>query len=327
MEATKKIIKIDGIDIMAEDKDIPQVTLKFYPENPRIKTIIEAECGENPSQQEIESKMKTLDHVKELRRSIKANGGLLEPIIVKDNIVLEGNSRLAAYRLLCEEDPIQWGRIRATILPSNVSEDAIFSMLGTLHIVGKTPWNPFEQAGYISRRLSQSRKNIDAIASDLGLPRSAAKLMMATYNRMLANDDLEPSKWSYYNEFEKNSAIRKADENYPQLNIVDTILERIKADEFSDARELRKVGTIMKAEGETASEAIHSYIDGSMSIDEAVELVQSENKLSNLQSKIKNISQILEKEERSIIDNLTDTQLRFFLQSIQQRINHILTRL
>ncbi len=94
------------------------------------------------------------EHVKELKESIKSNGGLIDPIIVRDGdfVVLEGNSRLAAYRILYKTDPIKWAKIKVTLLPKDIPESAVFTLLGQYHIVGKDPWDPYEQAGYLYRR-------------------------------------------------------------------------------------------------------------------------------------------------------------------------------
>jgi hypothetical protein len=316
MEPTQKIIRIDGNDVIAMEMDIAQDGLLFYPENPRIKSIIEAECGENPSQAEIEKKMKSLEHVKELRRSIVANGGLLEPIIVKDNVVLEGNSRLAAYRILCELNPLQWGTIRATVLPNTVTDDEVFSMLGTLHIIGKTPWNPFEQAGYLKRRVSASRRPIEAIADELGLSVSSARKYIETYNLMSDNDDMIPSKWSYYFELVKNNAIQRANESYPQYEVKDTIVE--------DAREIRKVGKIMSATGDTAQDAIFGYLTGELTLAEGIELVESNSKFDNILSKIKSVTEAIIKDMPTLLNNRTDTALIYQISNLQQQLKNII---
>lgn len=324
MESTLKYLLIDGKTITAEEKDIPQCNLFFYPENPRIKSIIDAECGENPSQQAIESKMKSLENVKELRRSIIANAGLLEPIIVKNNVVLEGNSRLAAYRLLCETDPVKWGKIRAIVLPPDTTEDAIFSMLGTLHIVGKTPWSPFEQAGYLQRRITSSRRPIEAIANELGLSPSSAKLYIKTLEMMVDNNDAEPNKWSYYLEFAKNGQIKKAIESYPQYEIEETILEKIKNNEFPDSREIRKVGKIVSATNETAEEAIAGYLSGALTLEEGVELVENESKLTNFIVKTKSMTEYLVKNEESLREKAVDMALCLQLKQLKRLIMNIL---
>ena len=81
--------------------EIEQSKLKFYPENPRVYSVLNIN-NYVPTQKEIEELMCKKDHVKRLKESIKSNGGLIDPIIVRDGdfVVLEGNSRLAAYRML-----------------------------------------------------------------------------------------------------------------------------------------------------------------------------------------------------------------------------------
>ncbi len=226
METTQKIVRIDGTDIHAEEKDVNQAELLFYTENPRIKTIVDTSLGDSPSQEDIEKLMKGMEHVKKLRQSIIAHDGLMDPIIVKDNIVLEGNSRLAAYRLLAASDAVKWGYIRAIVLPSDVTEQNIFSMLGTLHIIGKTPWQPFEQAGYLYRHIRQSRKSIEGIAAELGISATDAKRYVQVYQLMIEHEDVVPTRWSYYFEMFKNPSIKKANENYPQYDIVESIIDK-----------------------------------------------------------------------------------------------------
>src|SRR5262249_48545141 len=55
---------------------------------------------------EIYEELLEQEHVRELKDDIKLNGGLIDPLIVKDNTfeVLEGNSRLAACRWLYKND-------------------------------------------------------------------------------------------------------------------------------------------------------------------------------------------------------------------------------
>ena len=79
--------------------------------------------------------MSKMDHVKELKKDIKSKGGLIEPIIVKKdtNEVVDGNRRLAAYRLLYHEDPVRWANICCEILPTSVTDDQIFDLIVKLN--------------------------------------------------------------------------------------------------------------------------------------------------------------------------------------------------
>lgn len=60
--------------------------------------------------------LKGMEHVKQLRVSIESNGGLIDPLIVRDGdfMVLEGNSRLAAYRLLCRTDAVNGEKLNVS---------------------------------------------------------------------------------------------------------------------------------------------------------------------------------------------------------------------
>ena len=139
--------------------EIEQSKLNFYPENPRVYSILNIN-NYTPTQKEIEQLMCKQDHVKQLKESIKSNGGLIDPVIVRDGdfVVLEGNSRLAAYRLLHKQDPIRWSKIKAIILPKNISDSAVFTLIGQYHIIGRKDWNPYEQAGYLYRTLKKTKK-------------------------------------------------------------------------------------------------------------------------------------------------------------------------
>jgi hypothetical protein len=155
----KSSLTLAGREIPVIHRFLSQVALKFYPENPRIYSMISAD-EKTPSQLEIEHRLGDMDHVKQLVQSIRANGGLLDPIIVRDGdcVVLEGNSRLAAYRLLAKSDPIKWGKVKCCLLPSTIEESLIFALLGEYHIIGRKDWAPYEQAGYLYRRGEKRRK-------------------------------------------------------------------------------------------------------------------------------------------------------------------------
>src|SRR6266704_984545 len=64
------------------------------------------------------------------RTTLKSNlrhGGLIEPMVVlRDTLeVIEGNSRLAAYRILAEKDPVKWQKAKCHILPAKINASLI----------------------------------------------------------------------------------------------------------------------------------------------------------------------------------------------------------
>ena len=134
----RDIIRISGVEYPATVKDIPPSELKFWVDNPRIYSIVHA-TREPLSQSEIEKELRKRDHVKELRNDISHHGGVIHPLLVqsKNGVleVIEGNSRLAAYRMLQEKDPIKWSAIRCRVV-SDIPIKAIYSYLKQEHIKG-----------------------------------------------------------------------------------------------------------------------------------------------------------------------------------------------
>ena len=93
-EQSKDSITIGNEKYPVINCELEQKKLQFYSENPRVYSILNINDS-TPSQDDIEKLMCTKDHVKQLKESIKSNGGLIDPIIVRDGdyAVLEGNSR------------------------------------------------------------------------------------------------------------------------------------------------------------------------------------------------------------------------------------------
>lgn len=217
--ATREIF-IGKTPVQVEDVEMNQVELLFYPDNPRVHNAMHSSENENPSQEELEKKMCALDSVKKLKVNIDAMGGLLQPIVICKNVVLEGNSRLAAYRLLAKENKVKWSRIKCTKLPDDIGEELILAFLGSVHLVGQTPWSPFEKASYIYRVKNKSRRPVKAMAEDMGLNVAEAELYVEVYETMLNAEDVKPTKWSYYFELMKNKSLRKVEKDYPQWKLL-----------------------------------------------------------------------------------------------------------
>jgi hypothetical protein len=195
-------ITINKQEVQVKSGRMRQSDLRFFPENPRIYSIVSAN-SETPSQKTIEQRLGEMEHVKQLVQSIRANGGLTDPLIVRegDNVVLEGNSRLAAYRLLCRNDPIKWGIVKVRLLPSDIGDDLIFALLGEYHIIGRKDWQPYEQAGYLYRRCMNYGVDPAALATEMGLATRTVNQLINTYSFMVNNKDNDVNHWSYYEEY------------------------------------------------------------------------------------------------------------------------------
>ncbi len=220
-EFTEGTLTLKKEEIVVKNCLMNQAELRFYTDNPRIYSFVFA-GDEELSQDEIEKRLTELDHVKQLLQSIKANGGLLDAIIVRegDNVVLEGNSRLAAYRMLCRGNPIKWGQIKCTLLPRDISEDHVFALLGEYHIIGRKDWAPYEQAGYLWRRKQKHGVPPDKMAKEMGLSVKGINHLIKVYSFMVKHHEDNPQRWSHYDEYLKSRTIDKAREYHPKMDQV-----------------------------------------------------------------------------------------------------------
>jgi hypothetical protein len=236
--ASGETLLIRGVEVPVQTTTLPQADLCFFVENPRVYSVLRADGGE-PSQFDIERRLLEMDHVKALIQDIKRDGGLTDPVVVRAGTleVLEGNSRLAAYRALAKGDPIKWGRMKARLLPENLDEALIFALLGQYHIKGKKDWAPFEQAGFLYRRSKAHDISTPQLAQEIGLSRRKVEHLIAVYQFMIDHGEADTARWSYYDEYLKSSAVRKARLAKPGFD--DLVVEKIKSGEIARAVDVR----------------------------------------------------------------------------------------
>jgi len=263
------ILQIKGEKIPVKVGDVNQFELNFYPENPRIFSIVHAEKS-NPNQDEIKETLLKLDHVKSLVKSIKNHGGLIDPVIVHGGNynVIEGNSRLAAYRYLASIDPIRWGEIRVKILPKDIKESFILALLGEYHIKGKKDWQPYEIAGYLYRQVENSNMEEEELANEMGMTKNEVKHLTSVYQFMIEHHTV-PSRWSYYDEYIKSKKFRKIRKEYPEVD--KTVVRQIKSGEIEKAVDLRDgIKKIAEAGGKTVKNFATGKVNFKTSVKRAV---------------------------------------------------------
>lgn len=264
-------LTLRGKEIKVRVGRLPQAELLFFPENPRVYSLLRKSDAE-PSQREIEDALREMDHVKLLVQSIKANGGLTDPLLVRgsDKVVLEGNSRLAAYRILAETDPIKWGEVKCKVLPGDVAESDIFAFLGQYHIVGRQDWQPFEQAGYLYRRHKRHGVSAGTMAGEVGLSTQDVTKKIETYEFMVRHGEEEASRWSYWWEYLRHRAISKARETYRQFD--ELVVGMVKRSEIPRAMDIReKLAKIASKSGKVLKDVALGKRDFDDSYERAVE--------------------------------------------------------
>ena len=282
---SEEILTVGKKDIPVKITELKQADLKFYPENPRVYSVLNG-ADANPSQEEIQEHMCSLDHVKQLRVSIESNGGLIDPLIVRDGdfMVLEGNSRLAAYRILNEKDPVKWGMVKCKILPADITDDTIFALLGQYHIIGRKDWEPFEQAHYLYRRHKQTKLPVDYMAKELGITKGKAEKMIQVIEFMIEKDDLNKRHWSYYEEYLKNAQLKKYRETSSELD--DVIATQVKTGAIQEAADIRKLGDVAKVGDKQSKKIMQKFISEDMSLYDAYEEMSDSGKLEDAIKKL-----------------------------------------
>jgi hypothetical protein len=321
-------ILIRGEEVEVKRGKIDHRKLKFYPENPRLYSLVRPDEGE-PDQEAIQDRLVKMDHVKELIQSIKENGGLMEPIYVHGETfeVLEGNSRLAAYRRLSESDPLHWAEMKCVLLPASFERERIFAFLGQLHIVGKKDWAPFEQAGLLvpadtSGRGSQSRR----LPGRSICQASEVRNLVRTYEYMVNIGDTDINKWSYYFEFVKSRKIASIIKKTPEF-------EKVPGREDQDGQ-IKKAADVRDAVPKLslANKAlIDKVVCGKVDLYDAVERVEGSGNADRTYLRLKRFRDWLVADETgAAIEGTSDearNKIEFELKQIAKRVQQQLKRL
>ena len=248
-----------------------------------------------------------MEHVKVLIQDIRRNGGLIEPIFVKrgTNEVLEGNSRLAAYRALALKDPVRWATIPAVVLPESFPESLIFALLAQLHVRGRKDWARYEQAGFLQRRFRVQAVDVPTLSSETGFTQREIKHLVDTYEFMTAVGDDDATHWSHYDEFRKSRKIRNACETYPTLE--DVVVRLIKGDSAFRAIDVRDRLPIV-CQG--PSRVLKKFAGGALSFEDAYEkAVEGGADNSALRRLTKHRHWLADAETVRLLTNATDGDL------------------
>jgi hypothetical protein len=219
--------------------------LKFYPENPRIASII-AKRGEKVDDDFIHRNLWDRNTTHRLKRNIEDHGGLQHPVIVYDDYVIEGNTRLCCFRHLWEETKDEkWRKINCQILLEALTKKQVNLLLGNEHIVGKIDWDTYEKGCWLTRMYKQDGYSYDDIKEITRLSIPLIKTHIDAYKTMVKENIFDTRKFSHFVQLFSNSEIKKI-KKQKDPTIVEKVVTAIKNDQFKDARDIRKVPAICK---------------------------------------------------------------------------------
>ena len=243
-------ITILGEEIPTDEKEIDINELRFYVDNPRIYSKLQGNTlfsdlkYDAEKQDYIQKEMWKEQSFKNLIPEIRKNNGLISPILVEytNYEVIEGNSRLAAYRKLHQEDPTdtKWHKIRCYVV-SNLTSDQIDAYLHVEHVKGKTEWTAYDKAHMAYKRIILDKKPLDEYAKIVGESEREIQKRIDTIQLMRDNDDKTKDHWSYYNVLVRNKIISEAckDTTETKKFLLEEIKNQKGGQESFEALELR----------------------------------------------------------------------------------------
>lgn len=252
-----KAIIIGGRSIRYEIEDVDIFSIDYYEENPRINYLISKYPPDQVNSSLIEKTLLSRDSTKDLIHSIEENGGLYEPILVYNGRVIEGNTRLCAYRRLYHKTKDNyWKLIKAHVILEELTAKEIFNILSNYHIKGKTPWDPYEKAACINKMIEQGQ-SVEDVAKAVGMSKNkvenqlkAYKVMRDKYLKKFEKDTGQISggleelkKFSYFEAFYINTNLAKRASQTPEF--VDQFVEWVAEGRIPKAQDVRELGNIL----------------------------------------------------------------------------------
>ena len=173
---------------------IPTDQIKFDRDNPRIKVALE-KYGDKLDDQRIRFALRTategsstVSSYRSLQDSIRAAKGISIPIVVwPENgrfTCVDGNTRLAIYHELKDENaPGDWAIINCLIL-DNPSQLDIETIRVTAHLVGAREWPAYEKARYLHQLRNLQFMDYDELIARCGGNRTTITQQIDAYHDM-----------------------------------------------------------------------------------------------------------------------------------------------
>ena len=319
MNPDETTIAIMGQHVPARHERIPIDQLHFLPDNPRVYAAIREMAdfdGLTPEEKQLRIYERLLQEasVKNLIPEIRRDGGLQDPITVRWDTrqVIEGNSRLAAYRKLADEsDDDRWINIRCLVV-TKLTDDQQTRLLGQAHLHGKTDWSPYAKALFCFRWVSEDKRHVSTLSNLSGISPAEIKKNVHTIELMKANDDNKLSHFSYYNVLVRSRPISAAIADSSELK--QTVLAQIKSEPFT-AQEMReRLPTVI-----AKPRILRKYEKGEVSLEDAYDRA----KISGAEQRLKKVRDGLDDIELDDIAPLEHHEIK----SIQQVVRQIRQRL
>ncbi|MEW6409381.1 MAG: hypothetical protein AB1488_04625 [Nitrospirota bacterium] len=245
-ETTDKVaLSIRGREINYEYLVVDITQIRFYRKNPRIATILAEHTGEI-TDEVIDGKLWERNETHKLYRRIEKDGGLIHPILVYHNEVLEGNTRLCCYRhLYSTTKDERWRHIKCHIILDELSQDEIYRLLCTEHIEGKIEWDAYEKANLYCKMRDEECKTLEQISEIVNESTTSINNKTRAYKLMVEHGVVDKGKYSHFEQLVLSGPIREI-KKARDKDIEEKVIDLIKEGKIKKATDIRKVGDIYK---------------------------------------------------------------------------------
>lgn len=266
----KNTFNLLGSPIEYTIEDIDIYKLKYFPGNPRVYAVLRKISDKDPNQEQIEELMFKEEHVRELLKRIKRAGGLLVEIIVRRDTmeVVEGNSRLAAYRILDKKNSGKgWDKISCKVVET-LSKKQMRSLLAEFHIHGITEWSTYAQSNMLYIENIENDVSIDQLEADTSLKGAEINKRIEIIKLMEKNCDNKEKHYSHYDQILTKKSLKEACSKH--IKFKERLLEEIKNEKIGTAMDVRDKLSIVCER--MKSPAFKKYTKGELDLEDAYDL-------------------------------------------------------
>jgi hypothetical protein len=268
-------LTIGGNTVQVMHEVVSVDSVRPNPDNPRVRfQIRHRKGGKTLTSDELEELIREQPGYDALQKAIRKAGGLYEPVIVRhDGLVIEGNTRVVAFKTLHRgnKGDARWKKMPVMRLPKTVPEAALARLMASYHVAGKTVWRPYAQADQIYHLRHTHGLMLSQIADETRMSEREVEQYLEAYEYLVKEvlphvsnghgADILESKFSHALEFVKRKnleSLRKDPAVRKQVAklIVENKIKGVEVRELDKVLKSPRASTALKTNGFKAAREV-----------------------------------------------------------------------
>ena len=286
--------------------------LTFWEENPRVYATVQGNpefAGASPERRQeiIYTQMLKEESTLRAKEGMERHGGLQEPLIVdlRGNVVIEGNSRLAAARKLSEKDERHWGALECKCY-NDITDEEKIALLNQMHIQGKVQWTPFAKAATYYRQRRDNAWTRKHIARVNGVNEVTVSREIAIVERMVAESDNDSRKYSWYKVVLGNRKLTRQFDRFP--NLEQKVMEIVKKARTAESEDSNIKASSKFRDKLTAitgkPKVLADFAKGKLSLEKAAERAR----MTSASQKLRKAREHVQAIDKDDVDGMSDSE-------------------